>query len=271
MSLDQQQSLAQSALPLLDCGPLKVWSVVITLLGDVCQSRDSWLTGRVLDMLVTPMGITNQALRVALHRLKRDGWIEAQKQGRNSAYRLSDQGWASTEAARPTIYAPPQTPAPVWLALAPPDLAGSDMEDCLPEEALRLSPRSALVLTPSGDMAEWITTPLMNAPVPAWLADALCPEALKQEYSALLKACPDVAEISAVATPLSLDLLVLRFLSLHHWRRLRLRHSILPDAVLGNGWIGAEARTKVLALLAHLPRPSPEALELLLQDVRSSD
>ena len=53
------------------------------------------------------------------------------------------------------------------------------------------------------------------------------------------------------------DATALRLLTLHHWRRLRLRHGDLPDLLLGEGWEGAAARRAVMAVLNRFPRPAP--------------
>lgn len=250
MSLDTPSATSVLLQPLLDCGPLKVWSVAVTLLGDACTSPRDQIRTRDIDRMLAPLGITNQALRVALHRLKRDGWVEAEKHGRSASYRLSAQGWASTEAVRARIYNFERPDQPVWMSHAPPDLSGAEMEDALPEDALRLSPRTALIAGQADGLEDWVHTPL-SGPVPDWLRDTLVPEDLQVEYTALATACPDLAAVQAL---LSADQSVLRLLILHHWRRLRLRHGDLPDLLLGEDWAGAVAANKVPPLLTALPR-----------------
>ncbi|CUH69461.1 Transcriptional repressor PaaX [Thalassovita autumnalis] len=249
MSLDDTP-LSPLMAPLLTAGPLKVWSVAVTILGDACQTPQDFILGRGLDQLMRPLGITNQALRVALHRLKRDGWVEAEKQGRSSAYRLTQQGWASTEGVRPRIYGADVPAQPVWMALAPPDLNSAEMEDLLPADALRLSPRSAILAGQPEGLEEWVLTPMQATP-PKWLYEALVPQELAQDYQTLAAACPDL--MAAQALPEETQA-VLRLLILHHWRRLRLRHGALPDLMLGRDWPGAEAAQRIMPLLTALPR-----------------
>lgn len=251
MSLDTPSPTNALLQPLLDCGPLKVWSVAVTLLGDACTSPADQIRTRGIDRMLAPLGISNQALRVALHRLKRDGWVEAEKHGRSASYRLSAQGWASTEAVRARIYSFERPDQPVWMGLAPPDLSGAEMEDALPGDALRLSPRTALILGQMDGLEDWVHTPL-SGPVPGWLRDTLVPEELKREYTQLTSACPDLAAAQALPTA---DQAVLRLLILHHWRRLRLRHGTLPDLLLGEDWAGAHTAKRIAPLLTTLPRP----------------
>lgn len=252
MSLDTPSTTAALLQPLLDCGPLKVWSVAVTLLGDACTSPSEQIRTRGIDRMLAPLGITNQALRVALHRLKRDGWVEAEKHGRSASYRLSAQGWSSTEAVRARIYRFERPDQPVWMGLAPPDLSGAEMEDALPEDALRLSPRTALIAGPADGLEDWVRTPF-SGPVPDWLQDTLVPAELHGEYTTLAAACPDIATAQTLPPA---DQSVLRLLILHHWRRLRLRHGALPDLLLGDDWAGARAAQRIAPLLATLPRPN---------------
>ena len=51
--------------------PLKLWSVLVTCLGDVSRSGTADVAGLTLSALIERMGLQPQAMRVALHRLKR--------------------------------------------------------------------------------------------------------------------------------------------------------------------------------------------------------
>ena len=248
-------TLSLSALHSL--GGLKAWSVVVTVLGDLCQGPQDRISGRLLDRLVGPMGITNQTLRVALHRLRRDGWIVSEKAGRSSNYGLTAQGWAMTVAARPVVYPGAGGPAPgVSLAIAPPGLSVAEFAESLPEEAVQLSARSALIAG-GGPGEDWLVSPFAAQALPDWVAAALAPPDLVAEYAALAGAVPGGDWPDA-----PLDRAVLRLLILHLWRRLRLRHGPLPDLLLP-GWAGAQARDRVAPALAALPRPALAELEAL--------
>ncbi|MDX1782012.1 MAG: PaaX family transcriptional regulator C-terminal domain-containing protein [Thalassovita sp.] len=250
ISPDFQHDLDQ----LIACGPLKVWSVVVTIFGDFSEARRERISGRVLDLLVGRLGITNQALRVALHRLRRDGWIEAVKQGRTSNYFLTERGWSMTQAVRPVIYADAvDRSLPVWLAIAPPQLSASEIADALPAEAVMVSNRAALLAgSPEPLGPDWLITDFAATGLPDWVQGQLCDDELRAAYHALVRAA------AALTLPPGSDLVdrtVLRLLTLHHWRRLRLRHGPLPDLLLPPDWAGAQARAAVLDILGTLPRP----------------
>lgn len=245
---------------LMAVGTVKVWSVVVTVMGDLCRAPEDRLSGRVLDRLLGPMGINNQALRVALHRLKRDGWIEATRDGRGSSYTLTPEGRARTESVRALIYAQGPAPAqPVHLLTPAPDATAADWAEGLPEEAVLLPSRAALLAgPPEGIPPGTLVSVLGDRPPPDWLRDAVAPPDLCTEYTRLAQAAALAAQDMPTDDPAACTLL--RLAAFHHYRRLRLRHGPLPDLLLGADWPGAIARTRVMTLLAACPRPDLASL-----------
>ncbi|SMP02949.1 PaaX family transcriptional regulator C-terminal domain-containing protein [Shimia sagamensis] len=241
------------------CGPLKVWSVVVTILGDLLQSEEAWLSGPVLDALVGRLGINNQALRVAVHRLRRDGWIISEKRGRLSAHKLTPKGWDETEAVRAQIYGFAEATEVVWLAVGGPSLTAAEFLETLPAQAVSLSARSALVAGSVRSNEDVLLSRFAPERLPKWAVAALIPDEMSAEYNALSTA---VEYVLAHTTPEGiLDRAALRLVILHHWRRLRLRHGEVQDAVLPSDWSGARAQRLVMQALTRLGRPDVAELE----------
>ncbi len=238
------------------CGPLRTWSVIVTVLGDFCTTREQRIGGRELQAVLGRIGLTPASARVALHRLKRDGWIESKRHGRDAAYRLSEMGWTETEAVRGRIYAkaPPARGA-VYLLLAPPQVAAPDFAALLPEGAVQIAPRTGLVAGAPGALAPGLwAAALEPGAVPPWLAEAAADPDLRAGYARLAAAVE--AALGAPVPTDAADRGALRVLVLHHWRRLRLRHGDLQDRLLGEGWEGARARRAVMPALARFERPA---------------
>jgi phenylacetic acid degradation operon negative regulatory protein len=241
---------------LSECGPLKVWSVVVTILGDLCTAPHDRVGGKLLTALACRMGVTGQAVRVAVHRLRADGWVETERAGRESLYGLSQRGWAETQAVRPVIYAGKAPPAGrPWLLVAPPQRAAADFAARLPATAVALGPRTALLDAPP-DPADPDVLLAQARPeqIPDWVGDLLAGAELRTEYARLADRARRVTANPAPAN--LLDATVLRLLVLHHWRRLRLRHGALPDMLLQSGWEGAQAREAVAHAREVFPRPA---------------
>ncbi len=243
---------------LIAFAPIKVWSMVVTIMGDLCRNPDDRITGQALGRIMGDMGVANQTLRVALHRLKRDGWIEALREGRSSSYALTPSGRARTEAVRPILYATgaPEK-RPVFLILGDPHDPAAAFETALSDDATLLAPRLALSTDRDAPPDALVQT-LQADQTPAWIIAEIAPPDLMQDYALLGETLRRIDTVPADP----LDALTLRLLALHHWRRLRLRHGALPDLVLGD-WPGARARSEVTRLLARLPRPTLDSFATL--------
>jgi phenylacetic acid degradation operon negative regulatory protein len=254
--------MQQAVNALCQVGDLRVWSVIVTLFGDLAQSRTDQISGTTLSRLCANMGIKPQAMRVALHRLRKDGWIISEKSGRTSLYRLSETGFGESLAARPRIYARKAALPKLWhLAIAQP------MSQINRAEAeLRLTAKGYVTLTPgtylgagSGKDAplDCLTLKGEIGNIPDWLRTANAPAGLTGQYAKLETTLALVAQTLAQSEPFdAVEAATLRVLIVHNWRRLLLRHADLPAMFYPDDWRGAACRKQVIALLDHLPRPT---------------
>src|ERR1700680_2731446 len=86
--------------------PSRTGSIVITVFGDaiVPRSGSVWL-GTLLEFFKA-LDIDSGVVRTAMSRLAADGWLERNKVGRNSFYRLVKKGRQTFDAATQHIYDP---------------------------------------------------------------------------------------------------------------------------------------------------------------------
>ncbi|MEL6887102.1 MAG: PaaX family transcriptional regulator C-terminal domain-containing protein [Pseudomonadota bacterium] len=226
-------------------GPLRVWSLLVTVFGDLAP--DAALDGPTLSAIMAEIGIKPEASRVALHRLRADGWIISEKNGRTSRHRLSPMGRADSDAARPRIYPDSIGVQAVQFALMPngqtPDSA--HYAQVLP----RLFVASAEAIPPEGALM------LTADQLPDWLETTIETETLRAEYAALNDSLAQMRPPDA-DTLGPLRVAVLRVLIVHAWRRLVLRHPALPRALHSDQWRGHDCAARVRDLLDHLPRPA---------------
>src|ERR1700753_248069 len=84
--------------------PSRTGSIVITLFGDAIVPRGGsvWL-GTLLTFFES-IDIDSGVVRTAMSRLAADGWLERNKVGRNSFYRLGQQGTRTLRTARPAAH-----------------------------------------------------------------------------------------------------------------------------------------------------------------------
>lgn len=231
--------------------PSRTWSIVITVFGDAVAPRGGslWL-GSLLDTFAG-MEIGGGVVRTAMSRLAADGWLERNRVGRKSFYRLTDKGRSSFAVAAERIYGEP-----------PVDWDGR-FQLVLPGDGTdRDAARGALEGSGFGSVAPGVWVAPTSAPVPA---DALasmrmqvCADletgrrlverawslsATAEAYGRFLDAFAPLRGWVATREPLSdLDALVARILLVHEYRRVVLRDPLLPSALLPAGWPGTGAR-----------------------------
>lgn len=228
---DGTLTLEDPLAPLVDSlhaeGRPRVWSVIVTILGDAARPRGGWMPSARIAALLETTGINAGAMRAALSRLTRDGWLERARDGRTSAYRLRpERGREEAEASR-RIYAPP---APAAGAAAESEwVVAFGVSAPLPR-ALMLAPGVALwpasEALPAGQETLRVrgTMTLGGAlPLPPAMAQARA--AMRADLDALSPAACELLDPDRA--------MAARTLLLHRWRRLVLRYPDLPAGLEG--------------------------------------
>jgi phenylacetic acid degradation operon negative regulatory protein len=93
--------------------------LVFTLFGDFLLHRpDPVWVGSLLSLLA-PLDLSEGAVRTVLSRMTTKGWLEAERRGRNSFYRLAAKGRKLLEEGEARIYHPPRDEpwGGVWTSL----------------------------------------------------------------------------------------------------------------------------------------------------------
>ncbi len=249
---------------LADPQDLRVWSVIVSLFGDLAQEPGAQISGGALTRIIEPIGIKPEAIRVALHRLRKDRWIESDRIGRVSRHYLTDYGRSQSSAVTPRIYARDPAPGNQWHLLITEDGTGTRvLEDImLSRDYIPISRTVALGRGPvpmqTDTLLAFEVTPQA---VPAWLQDRLCPTDLRAACRSFLDAVDRAARTrraKSVLTPVQCA--TLRTLLVHRWRRVVLRQPDLPSMFFPSDWVGQDCRTAVADMLDTLPRPAPEIL-----------
>ena len=229
-------------------GPIRVWSVLVTVFGDL--AHETSLDGSTLSAIMAEIGIKPEATRVALYRLRSDGWVRSEKTGRTSRYNLTDKGAHDSAAANPRIYGPPnQMGLEAQVILLP--IVGIDID---PARYSQIAPR--LFIGTKGAPIPEGAMMLHPAELPPWLGSQFESKALLEGYSALLFVLREI-EMHLRNTPLTgLQVCVLRVLIVHAWRRLTLKHPDLPRAAHSTDWCGHDCRSLITILLTRLKLPT---------------
>ena len=101
---DSQSTLQHLISSLLERDPPRAKSLCVTLLGDAIGPHGGsiWLSDLI--ELVTPLGINERLLRTSVFRLVAQDWLQSERHGRRSLYRLSENGSELTRQASGRIY-----------------------------------------------------------------------------------------------------------------------------------------------------------------------
>ena len=222
----------------------RVWSFIVTIFGDLARADSRYISSRTLNRLTAQIGVKPEATRVALHRLRKEDWLESKKFGRESHYCLTDNGRALSREAAPRIYGAASDDA--WM------LALYDPNKIAPE-GLRVSSGISLVTSECADAMNIAVT----GPLPLWIVDQLVQGDVQ---SAIHNLHVRLAGFTAEPDATELDRAVLRLSLVHEWRRIILRVPNVPDLLFENAFSLGELRGVVQRLLVSLSDVSLEQL-----------
>ena len=238
-------------------GGRRVWSLMISLFGDLAQKPDQSIDGPVLSAIMGKLDVRPEATRVALHRLRNDGWITSRKSGRISRHSLSDKGRAECAAASPRIYANPDDAPQDWqLILTRTD----EPEDMGRRGFIQIEPR--LYAGPPDAPLPDNAVAFEGGTAPDWLRRAAEPAEVTEGYIELhdvLQTLQTTAPEPGNLTPI--EVAALRCLIVHNWRRLVLRHPPMPAPLVRADWPGHLCQIAVQDLLTRFPRPRLEEID----------
>jgi phenylacetic acid degradation operon negative regulatory protein len=231
--------------------PSRTGSIVITLFGDAIVPRggEVWL-GTLLEFFET-LEIDSGVVRTAMSRLAADGWLERDKVGRNSFYRLARKGRQTFDAAVTHVYNPQVAE---WTGrfelLLITDGADRDASRPALKDAGFGSPLPGIWIAPSG------------VPVPPEAKGAIRLEVSAEDDSGrrllreswpLDRTADAYLRFMKTFDPLrgwidrgerlsDSEAFTARILLIHHYRRVVLRDPLLPAALLPADWPGRAAR-----------------------------
>src|SRR5437763_14408425 len=232
--------------------PSRTGSIVITVFGDAIVPRGGsvWL-GTLLEFF-KGLDIDSGVVRTAMSRLATDGWLERNKVGRNSFYRLNAKGRQTFDTATKHIYDPPLSD---WTGRFELLLIGNGEDRDAARDALKNagfgSPLPGVWVAPSG------------VPVPEEASGAIRLEVSAEDDSGrrlLSESWPLHRTADAYQKFMKTfellhgwiikgerlteaDAFTARILLIHHYRRVVLRDPLLPTALLPSYWPGRAARS----------------------------
>lgn len=233
-----------------DDSPVKVWSLIMTVFGDLAGEEGDEISGQSLAILMEGLGIRADATRVALHRLRKDGWVISRKSGRTAHYRLSNHGLQETRKASPRIYQKSILPCDLKIALLPHQTGLTPSQKV---QSLEVMPN--LWLTPHSIEGAWDLIPKTSTP--EWMTELILSEQNQLAFDKLYN------WLEGLSKGRHIDLrrrALFRISVVHAWRRPILRLPEVAECALPQDHCVVQCRGKVFALLSENERPSVKEL-----------
>jgi len=87
---------------------LRATSLIISVYGDAIAPRGGTVWLGSLIKLLAPLGLNERLVRTSVYRLSKEGWLSSEQIGRRSYYSLTRSGWRSFERAYERVYSEPR-------------------------------------------------------------------------------------------------------------------------------------------------------------------
>ncbi len=87
---------------------LRATSLIISVYGDAIAPRGGTVWLGSLIRLLAPLGLNERLVRTSVYRLSKEGWLSSEQLGRRSYYSLTRTGWRSFERAYERVYSEPR-------------------------------------------------------------------------------------------------------------------------------------------------------------------
>ncbi|MEM1045700.1 MAG: PaaX family transcriptional regulator C-terminal domain-containing protein [Pseudomonadota bacterium] len=244
---------------------LRVWSVIVTVFGDSIVPRGGEVWLGTLSGILAGLGIDDQAVRAAVSRLTKDGWLARERVGRNAYYRLLDAAGQDFANATDRIYGP--------------EPAAYDGQACIAtaRSAVQADPDRAanLIRAGWGRIAAGVFCRFgAGADPPEKGFVTLCGSLDAEDARALVSLAWDLADLAKAYNAFEssftglahrgpedfddLESLLLRTLLIHAFRRVVLRDPMLPSDLMPKDWPGRRAR-RIAAALYQTLSPGAES------------
>jgi phenylacetic acid degradation operon negative regulatory protein len=237
---------------------IKTWSLIVTMFGDLDDAYSQTMSGKEIGTLLGHIGVKPEAVRVALHRLKKGGWIIATKSGREVEYGLSQNGLSETAAVYEDVYRRTIKYPDGWKLLL--DAKDEPNGNIGSRDGIQLFRNIVLVpLSLTTRDGSQMDIDFDQNDVPPWFVDRVVPSNIvdiADSLSTMAHSFSDEHE-----TENSLDNAAIRLLFLHHWRKMALRDNTWAHIWLFEAGPMAQCHTQITEILERIPKLKPAQLK----------
>jgi phenylacetic acid degradation operon negative regulatory protein len=263
---------------------MKARSLVFDLFGDYLRYRGGAVRLRALVALMECFEVPEATTRVAVTRLRKEGWLDAERQGRETVYSLTDAAWEMLDQGRERIFGRVTEP---WdgrwhmVIYQVAETSRGTREQLRKQLAWRgFGPLSPGVWLSPHDRSEQVRSAFADDP--AVTIDVFSSRSAGQaadrdiaarawdlpgldgEYAELLLTYEPRLSTYRAGELHGAAALVERMTLVHDYRQIPFRDPDLPYELLPADWVGREAHEVFLEAHSLLRRPAEACVDALL-------
>lgn len=258
---------------------MKTRSIVI----DVCGSYVRYKGGAIAigDMaeILSWFGVTEDATRVTMSRMRREGWFTSRRNGRTSYYELSDRSWTLLKEGHPRIFDRHRADwRGEWhiVVLQHDQATSSAREQIRKQMAWRgyaqMAPATWIA---ASDRTEGLSEAILDGTTVQSFASRTASSAadlqlatthwnldeLADDYEGFIRTYESLISEDAIAELSEQEALVLRTEITHEYRLFPFRDPDLPAELLPNAWPGYQAHSLFRHVVDALANPAWAAFD----------
>jgi phenylacetic acid degradation operon negative regulatory protein len=210
---------------------LRIWSVIITIMGEVVDASDGEISLDELVFMCGLMDVEQQAARIALDRLSREGWLVHKSEGNSVIYRFSTKGLEETRKAMEAVYRPPRENHVEWgIGILPAEAAEKDMrvmmDDLARVHPIIMNGQVVLWEKQREDQIEERTLKSLTrfCKLPREWPESLWHKVVPSPQVELVNQMDEIVTAAGQGNISAEEALIIRILLTHFWRRLVLWH-----------------------------------------------
>lgn len=238
----------------------RVWSLLVSLFGDIAREDGQELSSAAIGDIMGLLGIKPEATRVALHRLKKDDWIDTRRAGRSSFYYLTAKGRQHSRDAALRIYGFGASAPEAWhiIVVETPKISGPWEDKTQGYVALNNTTWFGAGKAPSVEKGLVLEGAALD--IPKWVIKAACSDDFVTSSKNLHKRLDLAAQMLPNLRLTALEKAALRLVIVHEWRRLLFRSPAIPETAYPQSARVADCRHGTRDCLAMLGAIEPSQL-----------
>ena len=249
---------------------MKTRSIVFDVFGSYVRYKGGAVGIGDLAQILSWFDVTEDAARVTMSRMRREGWFDSRRNGRTSYYALSERGWAVLDEGRPRIFDRRHDDwSGEWhlLVLTPPD-GGRSNRDQVRKEMLwrgyaQIAPSTWIAARQRSEGLDAMLSPgtdvqTFTARSPSLAEDERIAsshwdlDTLAEDYRTFLRTYEPLTSSSNVEQLSDEEAFVRRTEITHEYRLFPFRDPDLPARLLPAQWPGHEAHGVFLHIVDAL-------------------